>query len=248
MKHTRETCFKLHGYPEWWHELKTKKKCEARENTSQAAFVSIEPQLSLIQQGDSLAENKSKTPNDLSNSGSHDWIIDLGATNHMTFDPKDFVESTQSKRTYIANANGVKYLVTGDEKVALSSVFSLNNTLLVPSLSNKLLSVGQATEGLNCCALMYPSFCLFQDILTKEVIGRGTKREGLYFMDDFNFAIANTEIQTSDKERQVWLWHRRLGHPSFRHLKHLFPSLFSNLHDSNFRCETCIQAKSHRVL
>ncbi|KAL6348514.1 hypothetical protein AAG906_013134 [Vitis piasezkii] len=20
-KHTRETCFKLHGYPDWWHEL-----------------------------------------------------------------------------------------------------------------------------------------------------------------------------------------------------------------------------------
>lgn len=23
---------------------------------------------------------------------------------------------------------------------------------------------------------MYPSFCLFQDILTKEIIGRGTKK------------------------------------------------------------------------
>jgi hypothetical protein len=20
-KHTRETCFKLHGYPDWWHDL-----------------------------------------------------------------------------------------------------------------------------------------------------------------------------------------------------------------------------------
>jgi hypothetical protein len=25
MKHTKETCFKLHGYPDWWHEFKTKK-------------------------------------------------------------------------------------------------------------------------------------------------------------------------------------------------------------------------------
>jgi len=32
---------------------------------------------------------------------------------------------------------------------------------------------------------MYPNFCLFQDILTKKIIGRGTKREGLYFVDDF---------------------------------------------------------------
>ena len=66
----------------------------------------------------------------------------------MTFDTKDFVESTQSKRTYITNANGVKYPVTGARKVALSS-FSLNNNLLVPSVSNKLLYVTQATEELD---------------------------------------------------------------------------------------------------
>ena len=25
-KHTQDTCFKLHGYPNWWHELQLKKK------------------------------------------------------------------------------------------------------------------------------------------------------------------------------------------------------------------------------
>ena len=72
--------------------------------------------------------------------------------------------------------------MTGVGTVALSPFFSLPHTLLVPSLSNKLLSVGQVTEELQCCALMYPSFCLFQDILTKEIIGHGTKSEGLYYM------------------------------------------------------------------
>ncbi|KAJ0042666.1 hypothetical protein Pint_18588 [Pistacia integerrima] len=165
----------------------------------------------------------------------------------MTFDPQDFVETTQQKRTCVANANGVTYPVTGAGRVALSPFLSLSNTLLVPSLSNKLLSIGQANEELNCCALMYPSFYIFQDILSKEIIGRGTKRGGLYYMDDFDFDRANTMRQTGDKERQIWLWHRRLGHPSFSYLKRLFPSLFSNLHESNFRCETCILAKSHRV-
>jgi len=43
IKQTWETYFKLHRYPEWWHEIKAKKKREigANENTSQAAFVSI---------------------------------------------------------------------------------------------------------------------------------------------------------------------------------------------------------------
>jgi hypothetical protein len=71
MKHTKETCFKLHGYPDWWHELKTKKTRESgraalvsAESTSSS---SIKPHLSHISQEDfspaaancSLAQNES---------------------------------------------------------------------------------------------------------------------------------------------------------------------------------------------
>ncbi|KAI9169982.1 hypothetical protein LWI28_020527 [Acer negundo] len=63
MKHSKDTCFKLHGYPEWWHELKAKKKCEGgtSENSGRDTFVNTKPQLSLIPQGDSTptATNKS---------------------------------------------------------------------------------------------------------------------------------------------------------------------------------------------
>jgi len=103
-------------------------------------------------------------PSDSSNNGcvllssrygnSHGWIVDSGVTDYMTFNPKDFVKSTQPKQTCITNANSVQYPVIGTGKVALSSSILLPNTLLVPSFSNKLLSIGQATEELNCCALM----------------------------------------------------------------------------------------------
>lgn len=79
----------------------------------------------------------------------------------MTFDQKDLVTVTQPKWICIANANGVTYPVTGARRVALSSSFSLPNTLLVPLLSNKMLSIGQATQELNYCILMYPTFYLF---------------------------------------------------------------------------------------
>lgn len=52
---------------------------------------------------------------------------------------------------------------------------------------------------------------------------------------------------TSDKERRIWLLHRRLGHPSFGYLRHLVPTLFSNLQLSDFKCDTCIVVKSYRV-
>lgn len=52
---------------------------------------------------------------------------------------------------------------------------------------------------------------------------------------------------TDNKERQIWLWHRRLGHPSFGYMKNLFPELFSSLSVFDMKCETCILAKSHRA-
>jgi hypothetical protein len=199
-KHTKDTCFKIHGYPDWWHELKAKKKPEARRNEhpGRAALISMEPTLSLVPAQESPIPAREQTDqNDPGNQGyvfcsqkrrhDHDgWIIDSGATDHMTYDPCDLSDTTQPKRLCIANANGVTYPMIGAGIVALSPSFSLPHTLLVPSLSNKLLSLGQVTKELQCCALMYPSFCLFQDILTKEIIGRGTKREELYYMDDFS--------------------------------------------------------------
>lgn len=95
---------------------------------------------------------------------------------------------------------------------------------------------------------MYSTFCVLQDILTKEIIGCGTKRGGLYYVDDFSMSRAHHMCPPVDKkERQIWLWHCRLGHPSFGYMKYLFPALFSNMLISDLKCETCILAKSHRA-
>jgi hypothetical protein len=73
----------------------------------------------------------------------------------------------------------------------------------------------------------HTTFCLVQDILTKEIIGRGTKRGGIYYVDDFTMGRANHMHHPLDnKVRQLCLWHRRLGHLSFGYMKHLFPDLF----------------------
>ncbi|KAJ0476142.1 putative RNA-directed DNA polymerase [Helianthus annuus] len=44
--------------------------------------------------------------------------------------------------------------------------------------------------------------------------------------------------------REAWLWHRRLGHPSSGYLHLLFPKLFSS--NKSLNRETCVLAKSHR--
>jgi len=109
----------------------------------------------------------------------------------------------------------------------------------------KLLSVSQLTNELNCVVHMFSTFCLLQDILTKEMIRCGTELGGLYYVDE----VAHKEhVMLAHKTviRQLWLWHRCLGHHSFGYLKILFPSLFTS-NTEPIKCETCIRANNHRV-
>jgi hypothetical protein len=151
----------------------------------------------------------------------------------MTFDPADLSHHSSPRCTSIANANGVVSPITRAGSMTLSPSLQLSNTLLVPSLSHKLLSVSQITTYLNCVVLIFADFCLIPDIFTKKIIGRGAKKGGLYYMEDFNVGRAHHRSSSlSSKTRQIWLWHRHLGHPSFKYLRNLFPNLFSDVETS----------------
>ena len=58
MKHTRETYFKLHGYPDWWNEYKARKNRDAASNErlGRAALVTTTPQLSFTSQIESSSD------------------------------------------------------------------------------------------------------------------------------------------------------------------------------------------------
>jgi len=70
----------------------------------------------------------------------------------------------------------------------------------------------------------------------KELLATGAK--ATWFFSESFFVSNNKD--------DVMLWHLRLGHPSFKHLKTVFPKLFVDQDFSSFQCEICELAKHHR--
>ncbi|CAL8118660.1 unnamed protein product [Prunus armeniaca] len=111
------------------------------------------------------------------------WIIDSGATDHMTFDPGELISPKSSTPSVVSNANGTPSSVFGEGSLSLSTSLHLDSKLLVPSLDHNLLSVAQLTTTMGCAVTFWSNHCVLQDILTGKMIGCGTQRGKLYYLD-----------------------------------------------------------------
>ena len=87
------------------------------------------------------------------------------------------------------------------------------------------------------------------------MIGLAKERNGLYFLEepDGQNSIQDriplsllSESSLSNKNK-IWLYHLRLGHPSFNILKIIFFDLFKGFDLGMFHCEVCELAKHKRV-
>ena len=112
--HVVEACFKLHGYPDWHPKGKNNSSNKAENmkshNSTAAGFVTKSGisnsalNLSVVTRG-------------------RDWIIDTGATDHMTCERHvftNFFSGGSNSKTIIINANGVPSPIEGVGTVSLS--------------------------------------------------------------------------------------------------------------------------------
>ena len=111
------------------------------------------------------------------------WIIDFGATDHMTFDSKQVSLLKSSSQHSVSTANGTPIPIIGEGSLSLTNTLNLDSILVVPSLNYNLLSVSQITTALFCVVIFWPEFCVFKDIRTRQTIGCGVRRGKLYYLD-----------------------------------------------------------------
>lgn len=92
------------------------------------------------------------------------WVIDLGATDHVTHSLQKFSTcSPCPSNKKIAIADGSLTTVADQGEIPLNKNVVLKNVLHVPKLSTNLVSIHRLTNVLNCHVIFYPSYCIFKN-------------------------------------------------------------------------------------
>lgn len=129
---------------------------------------------------DKTTEDKSFTVEEVNVASTHgSWMVDSGATSHMTYDRNDFVtyEEIKSKHNIIFGNKGVESAIgIGHVKIypiveGNVEVLTLHNVLHVPSLSRKLISVTKATQ--NGCKAIFEDNVLVIKNKNGQILCRG---------------------------------------------------------------------------
>ena len=136
-------------------------------------------------------------------------------------------------------ADGSQLCVLESGTIVPTPSIPLTLVLSLPNFSFYLMSVSKLTRALKYYISFFLDFCLFQDLMTKQIIGRGSEFVGLYILDPvISKPIACFGV-TAPFET-----HCRLGHPSLPLLKKLYPQFSSHL---SLDCESCQVTKHHRL-
>lgn len=105
------------------------------------------------------------------NKGEENWIVDSGATCHMTYkvDRPNHASSCVNKLVHLPNGEGAPVSHTGCCSIGNGRM--LDNVLVVPAFKHNLLSVSKLTRQLNCSVNFFPEFFVIQDLFSGKVKG-----------------------------------------------------------------------------
>lgn len=169
------------------------------------------------------------------------WLVDSGATSHMTSCKELFDSISQIKKTIcLADDRLVCTAGIGDISVITEDGFNLvlKDVLYVPDLGASLLSVNKIVKN-GFQVSFSDKFCYV--CKDNEVIIKASNDNGL-FKISFETISAKKASVTEDSSI---LWHRRLGHINASYLKKM--NLPVSINDEELsKCEACALGKLSR--
>lgn len=186
------------------------------------------------------------------------WIIDTGATDHIT----PFISLLSDVHPSSASLqlpNGEISSVTHVGNITLNSQITLTNVLCVPSFSYNLLSISKLLQDSSCQVTFLSDTCYLQGQNLKTSLEIGKQENGLYILTDnalqgseslATVKTHKTHFQVTDDFHfnahvsSIDTWHARLGHAP-AHIVQLLPVKSHNkVLDT---CDSCFFAKQSRL-
>ena len=134
--------------------------------------------LSLLNNQDEGSNSKANavTKPGLSKIASCNWIIDSGATDHITSSSKLLHKNKNCSLSPVLLPSGEKANIVAKGSLPLNSIYFVHDVLFVPTFKVDLISISRLTRGLSCSLTFFPYWCILQDLATRRTIGLGKQR------------------------------------------------------------------------
>lgn len=146
------------------------------------------------------------------------WIVDSGATHHVTHDKNFFEGLSDAANTSVTLPTSFGVQIAGIGRIKLSDSMVLNNVLFIPDFRLNFLSVSQITKDLGYRIAFDPDCCMIKDLTKGLMIGKGDQIANLYVLDVAELLVSrplqDSFASVSNVVLDSGLWHHRLGHPS----------------------------------
>ncbi|CAL9005508.1 unnamed protein product [Prunus brigantina] len=193
-----------------------------------------------------------------SQSPSASWIMDTGATAHVTADNSHLQNSVPysgSNSLQVGDGNCLPISHIGSSVITTPSAdFSLRNILHVPHITQNLLSVQKFLEDNQCSLTLYPSKFVIKDLVTQKMLYHSPLKEGMYKL---TAGVASVAAKTSCSASSFLVnkcdlltWHQRLGHPHasvFRQVISHNNLPLSGSFATNVLCSACKLGKASKL-
>lgn len=202
----------------------TKKQDAGNHNTKKGDSVKKDEETSLRASVVTHGEDRAFRTSNLSDDGR--WCLDSGATSHLTNSTCEFItlENVENVELSLADSSSTHVIANGEVKFCADvrgeiKNFRLNNTLLVPDLRTKLMSVGKITDrGFSVTFDKDQAKVREKDGTVRLIANR---IDGLYYVSEESSQGREDfrEMAWSSKKiESLETWHRRLGHLNERYL------------------------------
>ncbi|KAJ4793324.1 polyprotein [Rhynchospora pubera] len=181
-----------------------------------------------------------------------DWVLDLGATHHVTNDINNlsaFYAYNGHDHLQIGDGSGLPIQNIGTTSLTLSSfTISLKDTLYVANFSRNLISLSKLlVDNPSLIVTFSNSFCIFKDPTTKRELLKIPSSNGLFYIHASPSHLIPPQALIGVKTTAN-IWHDRFGHPSHEATLHLLKHFSLPCTSMSLKtCHDCCVAKAHKL-